>query len=386
MPRDRLEIGSLGEINTRKLPTGKWQAHAYIRDNDGRRRELKATDTTKAKAITRLKAKAQQRVTPTTTGLSAHTTLGTAATKWLESLHGLKPATMRTYDQAVRLHIIPLAGELTIAEATASRLTALLQNIAVPRIHDGQEVGGITSARHAKVCLGLIFRMCIEDGALQYNPAQYAKTPAQPHRPVKAIGIEDIRSIREQIKAWGNVATSGPPRNAQLLLDFVDVLAGTGCRPGEVLALAWSDISFATGTIHISSTLTQVKGEGLVRMPTPKSVYSERGLKMPAFVEAVLGARRARAFDLNAPVFCTRNGTYISDSNMRRIWRQARGEEYAHVKFADYRKAVATLIERAEGMEAAGKALGHSSPEITRRYYVQREGVVDFTNVLGEIL
>ncbi|MBM7050808.1 hypothetical protein [Rothia sp. ZJ1223] len=55
------------------------------------------------------------------------------------------------------------------------------------------------------------------------------------------------------------------------------------------------------------------------------------------------------------------------------------------MKFSDYRKAVATFIERAEGMDAVGKALGHSSPEITRRYYVQREAVVDFRQVLGVV-
>ncbi|QRZ60983.1 hypothetical protein [Rothia sp. ZJ932] len=55
------------------------------------------------------------------------------------------------------------------------------------------------------------------------------------------------------------------------------------------------------------------------------------------------------------------------------------------MKFSDYCKAVATFIERAEGMDAVGKALGHSSPEITRRYYVQREAVVDFRQVLGVV-
>ena len=387
MPRERLPIGELGEINTTKQTNGSWQANARIRDTDGATRRIYATDKTKARAITKLKAKAKTRVTPTRTGISAQSTIEQVAAMWLETLpgKGLKPSTYRTYEQATRLHIVPLIGQLTIGEATASRLNTFLQDVAKPRTLHGETIGGSTSARHAKVCLGLIFKMCVQDGALQYNPAAYTDTPPIPHKTVKALTVEDIRAIRQGIIAWGNESAPGPPRNARLLLDFVDVLAGTGCRPGEVLALSWQNVSFATGTLYITSTLTAVKGQGLMVMPTPKSLYSERGLKMPAFVEAVLRARRERA-DLNAPVFSTRNGTHISDSNMRRMWRSAKPAEYAHVKFSDYRKAVATLIERAEGMEAAGKALGHSSPEITRRYYVEREGVVDFTGALGELL
>lgn len=387
MPRERLPIGEIGSISTTKLENGNWQARGYIRDKDGKRRGIKASAPTKAKSITRLKAKASTRVTPTTTGLHAQTTIKQAATMWLEILDRSKrkPATKRTYEQATRLHIIPLIGELTITEATPTRLNTFLHDAAQHRTIDGVGIGGITAARHAKVCLGLIFKMCVQDGALTHSPVIYTDTPATEYKPVKALTVEDIRAIRQGILAWGEVRTSGPPRNARLLLDFVDVLAGTGARPGEILALSWENVSLATGTIFITSTLTQVKGEGLVVMATPKSVYSERGLKMPVFVEAVLSARRAHA-DVSAPVFSTRTGNHISDSNMRRIWRAAKPAGYEHVKFSDYRKAVATLIERAEGMEAAGKALGHSSPEITRRYYVEREGVVDFTKVLGELL
>lgn len=121
--------------------------------------------------------------------------------------------------------------------------------------------------------------------------------------------------------------------------------------------------------------------------PTPKSLYSQRGLAVPGFVAAVLRRRWLESQGVaDAPVFATRNGTYISDFNLRRMWRAARTERFEQVTFADYRKAVATIIERAEGMEAAGQALGHSSPEITRRYYVQRREVVDYSAVLGEVL
>lgn len=391
MPRERLPIGELGSISSRKLASGKWEARGRIRGKDGKPRLIQATATTKAKSVTLLKAKAGEYQAPASTGRLRHQTrLREAAEYWLGTLpeSGLKPATLRTYEQVTRLHIIPLLGELSIDEVTTSRVTEFLQQVSKPRpgVEEGELIGGPTPAAHARIALSLIYKLLIHDGVIELSPVTHAKSPKQAPKQVKALSVEEIIGIRKRIMAWGAEKSSGPPRPARLLLDFVDVLAGTGMRPGEVLALRWEDISFATGVIYVHSTLTQVKGVGLVAQPTPKSVYSERGLRMPQFVERVLWARRQQAEPVQGPVFATRNGTYISDSNLRRAWRSARGKEYEHVAFSDYRKAVATLIERAEGMEAAGKALGHSSPEITRRYYVERDAVVDFSPVIDSAL
>lgn len=392
MPRERLEIGVLGEISTRKRESGRWQATARYRDATGQTHRLAAAGDTKAKAITALKAKAKTRLG------SGHRATGTltlkqAATEWLDSLptSGIKPATMRTYEQATRLHIIPLAGQLTIQELTTSRATELLHKIAEPRPGAGGEmIGGPTPAKHARVCLGLIYKRLIHDGHIEHSPITYARSPKEQRRLVAPVlTLEEIRAIRRHIIAWGaEPSRSGPERNPQLLLDFVDMLAGTGMRPGEVLALRWQDVDLAAGVLYVRSTLTLDKERGLIAQPTPKSLYSERGLAVPAFVQAILERRYSQAPTGagDEPVFATRNGTFISDSNMRRLWRSAGKGRFEGVSFSDYRKAVATLIERAEGMEAAGKALGHSSPEITRRYYVQREQVVDFTAILGEIV
>lgn len=253
---------------------------------------------------------------------------------------------------------------------------------------NSEMIGGPTPARHARVCLGLIYKRLIHDGLIEHSPVTYAHTPKEPRKLVEhVLTIEEIRAIRALIIDWGNRGSaSGPKHGAQLLLDFVDVLAGTGMRPGEVLALRWADIDLTGGVIFVRSTLTRVKGQGLVAQPTPKSLYSQRGLAVPDFVVAILHRRYLEGDGrADTPVFATRNGTFISDSNMRRLWRQARAGRFEGVDFASYRKAVATIIERAEGMEAAGKALGHSSPDITRKYYVEREQVVNFAGVLGTV-
>lgn len=380
MPRDRLPIGGTGTIHVKRTPAGRWQAHARIRDRDGVVRQIKATGPTRGKAETALRAKAVDRVPPTAGKITASTTVSTAAAKWLESIAalGLKHATVANYRKSVRVHIVPLIGGLTLREVTTSQVQELLGTIHEPRTHQGQTVGGPVAARHAKVALSLIMGMAVADDAIPHNPVDGARLPRTVRPPTTALSPADVQAIRDRVLAWGAVRTSGPPRNAALLLDVFDVLAGTGCRPGEVLALRWEDVDFQARTIKITGTITRTDA-GLIRQDTPKTEASTRGITVPAFVMQVLRLRYMRAEDKTGGVFQTRTGSWYELSNVHRLWRQARGERWEHVSFKHYRSAVATLISRIEGVDAAAGQLGHTSSNITRRFYIEREGVVDFS-------
>ncbi|WHU45755.1 hypothetical protein QNM97_17245 [Gordonia sp. L191] len=51
-----------------------------------------------------------------------------------------------------------------------------------------------------------------------------------------------------------------------------------------------------------------------------------------------------------------------------------------------FRKTVATILADEIGMEAAAEQLGHTSPEITRRHYVQRKKITgDVRHVLDRL-
>jgi len=56
------------------------------------------------------------------------------------------------------------------------------------------------------------------------------------------------------------------------LVDIVDVLAGLGCRIGELLALDWStSVDFAAGTVRLPGTVIRVTGQGLFVQDHTKS-------------------------------------------------------------------------------------------------------------------
>ncbi|SDM94768.1 hypothetical protein SAMN05216368_10338 [Cryobacterium flavum] len=61
MARQRLTIGTFGDINTRQTPTGRYEARTRYRDWDGHARLVQASGTTANAAERALKAKLANR-------------------------------------------------------------------------------------------------------------------------------------------------------------------------------------------------------------------------------------------------------------------------------------------------------------------------------------
>lgn len=383
MPRERTPIGQHGTISTRAIATKKWEAGARVRDSDGVLRKVRAHAATKAKAENALKAKLSHRTPPTAGGLTPSTTVTVAARKWLTTLDQA-PTTVDSYTGAVERHVIPLIGALTVQEVTASRAKDFLARVAAPRVRRGETIGGPAAAKTARVALSGTLAMCVADDVLAHNPLREVKAPTRKRAEIEIITAEDIAKVRTSIQQWGAQKAPGPPRNAALLLDVLDVLAGTGARPGEVLALRWEDIDLTAGTLQTTGTIVRAGGK-LTRKDGGKTASATRTVHLPAFVVQVLRQRAMATGARSGPVFASRAGGWIEMSNLQRLWRQARGKTWEHITFRHYRRAVATIIAQAEGMEAAAGQLGHSSPEVTRRHYAKRAEAVDFSALVAAL-
>ena len=77
----------------------------------------------------------------------------------------------------------------------------------------------------------------------------------------------------------------------------------------------------------------------------------------------------------------------MEPANFRRLWRDIRGEAWAHVQPRSFRTAVATLVAREAGSQAAADQLGHSSTVITEKHYIARDSApVDNTAFMGGLM
>ena len=86
-------------------------------------------------------------------------------------------------------------------------------------------------------------------------------------------------------------------------------------------------------------------------------------------------------------MFVSRRGTWLSPSNVRRQWREARtdtGLEW--VTPHTFRKTVATLIDKEADTKSAAAQLGHASEEITDTYYIAKPVLApDVSDILEQL-
>lgn len=74
----------------------------------------------------------------------------------------------------------------------------------------------------------------------------------------------------------------------------------TGLRKGELLALQWSDVDFASDIIHISKAVTIVKGKPVCK--SPKTKTSNRTVSIPHFLTERLNALRLSQLEFQSQV------------------------------------------------------------------------------------
>ncbi|MGV9680560.1 hypothetical protein ACWDSJ_35260 [Nocardia sp. NPDC003482] len=175
----------------------------------------------------------------------------------------------------------------------------------------------------------------------------------------------------------------------------VDVITGTGIRPHEVFALPIDDIHLdATDPyLDITGTLVEVRGPGRgrwIRQPFPKTDRSWRRILLPPHtVEAIREALAELAAsghpNPHRLLFPSRTGTPRNPNNFGRIWRAARGSEFAWVTPPPrtFRRGAGTAIDHVHSdTERAARQLGNT-PDVARIHYIDApELVPDHRDIL----
>ena len=383
--RQPLKIGDYGQVSYQKLANGKTQAMCRVRDEDGVTRKVKATGTNEKRALSALKTKLGDRPGAGSDGITADTNIAVLAGEWLDQLE-VSPGTKEIYRHNIVRHIIPNLGGVTIREASPARLGRFVASVQTPEprtvLIRGKEkevmVGGPAVAKLCRSVLTGMFSLAVRHGAIRYNPVREVK-PVKPKRlaPEKnrALTLDELGRLRRRILEWQDEQHYGPART-QDVIDAVDVWLATGIRSGELLALRWDDIDLTADvpTLEVTGTVRRSREtKSLYRQEYPKSESGERVLQLPQFAVSLL-RRRKLAQEPNplGLVFPSRAGGLIEPNNFNRRWREIRGDEFDWVTPKSFRKAVATMIEEEADAATAAKQLGHSSEDVTRRYYIER--------------
>jgi integrase len=231
-----------------------------------------------------------------------------------------------------------------------------------------------STVRNALTPLRACLATAVREGLLRSNPSRDVDLPFRPTaeeseaEEVRAMSKDELTLLLELIPLrWQS---------------FFRLLAGTGVRVSEALALQWRHLDLDGSRPQVKVRRAIVRG----RTEPPKSRHGKR--EVPLEHSLVLALRKHRA-DSEWPgdddlVFPAGNGAVMSQGNLRRRVLKPAAEEAGvpWVGFHAFRHTCATLLF-AEGRNAVQvqRWLGHHSPAFTLAIYVHL-----LNNDLGEPL
>jgi integrase len=371
--RPRLRIGAHGKISRTHLGDGVWLARTRYRDRDGvTRRVERATppgipDEYGARAEEVLRDALAARRPPGTGSITAATTLGELLDRYLVRCREdgeLAPKSVDTYEATIGAVKSRLA-DIRVGEATPGLLDEILRGIR--RDH------GATRERHTKVALNAALTGAVMAGAIAANPVRELGTRRKRKADKRTQGAPALGA--EQVRALLRGVEESAACEAKDLRDPVILLAATGMRRGELLALRPEDIDLDGRVASVNGSVVRVKGVGLIRQDWTKG-GEPRSVPLPQFAVDALRRRKETWQGPNSAgvIFPSTTGTLRDPDNFGKQWREVRDDlGLPDVSSHSFRKTVATLIDDS-GLSAriGADQLGHARPSMTQDIYMSR--------------
>lgn len=374
--------------------TGRWVARTRYRDGKEQLVMIKRQGRTKGAAEQAVRAAIKRAEkswgeAPKTTTL----TVAILAAEWLdlrkpaavevdpETQSGGVPAegqlrmqSWNQYRQKLRDHALPVLGAIPVAELS----TPMCQK-ALHGLYDVETGRGFRTASLTKEVLMQVLDYAVQQGHRVDNPVRsVSRIPNKRPKP-KSMKPETVRRVHSAVALRQIEPGIGGPKPTSRLADIVLLLAATGMRISEALAVRWQDVDLAATPPIVTVTGTLVEGSSFYRQEVGKTDGSFRAFPITVpWAAAMLLRRSANALPTATDaLFATRNGTFVRPSNFRSDLGKALSAAgiFAGITPKSFRATVASELAKKYGAEAASVMLGHSSIETTLRHYIEREAL-----------
>jgi integrase len=298
--------------------------------------------------------------------------------QWLEDC--IKPSvrlsTYLSYEQQIRLRIIPEIGHIKLSKLTPQHIQKMLNNLAKislqPRSNkkdkdaESQKMPSAKTINYQLKIMRMALSKAESWGLVARNVAKLIDPLSVPKFKVEPINPNEAKIFLKAIEG-------------DRLEALFAVALALGLRRGESLALKWSDVDLDTSTLRVTGTLQRLKGN-LVIQP-PKTEKSERVLDIPKVLLQKLREHRTRQLEEKMAlgqnwqdtglVFTTSLGTPIDPRNVKRkLDAILKSAKMRHYRIHDLRHFFASLL-LAQGVElkVVSELLGHSDIRITDDIY-----------------
>lgn len=181
----------------------------------------------------------------------------------------LKPKTIESYRYLLN-NLLPEIGHLKLTEITPRRLNTLYAKLGEDGRNKatGGRLSGKTILEYARF-ISVVLEQASDELLVPFNAARKAQPPKRVRREISCLQPEEIKCIFDALE-------TGPPKWRAL----VHLLAASGARRGEILALKWDKIDFKNNQIEITGNLLYSPELGIYET-TPKTKRSVRFIKLP---------------------------------------------------------------------------------------------------------
>jgi len=299
----------------------------------------------------------------------------------------VRPRTLRSYRDAVRLHIEPELGKIPLSKLSAQHVQAFVNaklketkrtKKATPKKNaaalkhpaDGATIEAKPATlsprtvQYLQAVLSRALNRAVKWEMIARNVARLATAPRVPRHDISPLSVDEARQFLDAINGSRNEYT---------------VAIAMGLRKGEALGLRWVDIDLDAGALRVRYALQRDKGA--VQLVEPKSDRSRRTLAIPAVVTRALRAHRVQQlqerllagsrWQETGHVFTTGIGTPMDERAVSKQFKQAlKTAGVRSMRFHDLRHSCATLL-LAQGVHprVVMETLGHSQISLTMNTY-----------------
>ncbi len=351
----------------RQRGPSSWEIQVFLgRDSNGKR--IRKTETVRGKksvAERRLReilTDMDKGITPTKTRYK----LGEWLDKWLEEkiTPNCKSKTVDRYEGIIRLHIKPTLGHIELSKLSPLDVQNLETRLLLGGPKEPMEPKGV-EAVHNVMSGAMKYALRLEQ--ITRNPVALVSPPTVPKTEAYSPELSQVRNLLSLAES-----------NGHPLWACIYLIAYTGMRRGEALALTWKHVDFDKMRISIAQSL--VVAAGGVLEETPKTENGIRTVDLDQQTAEVLKTHRdnqrilATELGINPPEKLFPRHDLSGWTHPNTIWYAVRSlSKQAGCPGVTSRSLrhfhASMLLQAGQNPAVVAQRIGHSSPKITMEVY-----------------
>ena len=291
---------------------------------------------------------------------------------WEIKKEKVKPTTAENYRFLLDRYILPRLGSQLLKDLTSVKIEKMLIDL----IQNHSE----STVRLVSIVLTQGLERAVKDRLLPLNPAKGIERPKGKKRVVTPYTSGELKLLLEKLES-------------HRLFAFFRLLAYTGGRRGEILALRWSDLNQEKATLSISKNRTRL-GKTVIEQESTKGGVGKREVQLDFETLRLTKDHRRRQIEERMKagslwqeanyIFTQENGLPLDPSTPYHLFkRTAKKLGLRPESLHSIRHLHATeLLNSGAGVHLVKDRLGHSDISTTLRIYAhirpeQKQEVAD---------